>query len=451
MVMPVKFLPPDEDVESILSSLGFKSLEEFMNRVLEGFPLWRADSKWEGLDEVGLVGRLEEIGRRNRLFRGDRIFIGMGVEPTWVSPVVKAIVGRGEFLTSYTPYQPEMSQGMLQALYEYQSVMADILNMDVVNSSMYDGSSAAAEALLLSERVLGRKRVLIPDIVYPPRRKVIETYLYGAGIEIDTYPLPSIDGDASLGVLEEKLRKGASAVYVEFPDSYGYLTEYIDELSDIVHRSNTLLVSYTDLWSTFIALAPGDYQADIAVAEGQPLGLEMGCGGPLLGVFAVSNDLRLIRNMPGRLIGETRTVKGGKAYTMVLQTREQHIRRADATSNICTNEALSAIQVLMNILLMGRERLVDTSLKMSMLAHSLLKGFKSLGIRDVSNSPFTRSFTLDLSGLDYRRIYGEVVDRGFLPGYLWDDGFLTVTVNMLHRRESIDEFLAVFKEVMENV
>jgi len=447
----VRLLPPDEDIKAMLEELGYSSLEEFMESVLSGFRLSSYEVDLDTLDEMELLDEIRGLELKNKVFRGDRIFISTGVEPSWVSPVVRNIISRGEFLTSYTPYQSEMSQGVLQALYEYQSIMAELLNMDVVNSSMYDGASAAAEALLLGERVARKKRVLIPSNMYRNWRSVIHTYLYGSSIEVKTYPPLSIDEDLSLNVIEDELRKGVSAVLIEFPDSYGYITERVYELADLVHSYGAILVSHVDLWSIFTVLAPGDYSSDVAVAEGQPLGLDMGFGGPLLGVFAVSNEFRLIRNMPGRLIGETITNNGEKAYTMVLQTREQHIRRGDATSNICTNEALSAIQILVNLVVLGKKFFIKRSYEMIKYAHRLKDSLRSLGINTVSTLPFTRRFTIDFSDIDGYDIYHRLISEGYLPGYLWDKNRLTININALHNSTSIINYSASMEEAINDV
>jgi len=442
-------LPSPSDVEAILNELGFRDLDSFMESVLGGFISKIPEEELPSMDQPSLLRYMEGLATRNRVYRPEKVYAGWGVEPAYVSPVAKYLVSRGEFLTSYTPYQPEMSQGMLQALYEYQSVMAELLGLEVVNSSMYDGASALAEAILLAYRVVGNPRVLLPDTLPPYLSRVVETYLYGAGLETVRYVDPVMAG-GSLASVESLLRRGASALVMEFPSSLGYLYEDVDRLADLVHSYGALFIVYTDLWSTPVVAPPGDIGADVAVAEGQPMGLYMGAGGPLLGVLAVRGEHRLIRNMPGRLIGETRTMDGERAYTMILQTREQHIRRANATSNICTNEALSAVQVLINILIMGRSGLVRKSIEMMELAHRLADRLEGYGGIHPSRSPFHRRFTIGFGDVDTHKLYSRLVEMGYLPGNISSHG-LSMNINFFHSDEAIEEFASSVEVVLEDV
>ncbi len=443
------FLPSPSDVEAILNELGFRDLDSFMESILGGFISEIPGGDLPSMDQPSLIRYMEGLSERNRVYRPEKVYAGWGVEPAFVYPATRYLVSRGEFLTSYTPYQPEMSQGMLQALYEYQSVMAELLGLEVVNSSMYDGASALAEAILLAYRVVGHPRVLLPRTLPPHLSRVVDTYLYGAGLEIISYDDPTINSD-SLSMIESLLKDGVSALVIEFPSSLGYLYEDVNKLADLVHSYGALFIVYTDLWSTPIVAPPGDIGADVAVAEGQPMGLYMGAGGPLLGVFAVRGEHRLIRSMPGRLIGETRTMDGDRAYTMILQTREQHIRRANATSNICTNEALSAVQVLVNILIMGRGGLVNKSLEMMELAHRLADMLERHGGSQPSSSPFHRRFTMAFEGVDLNRLYDRLRGMDYLPGNVSDYG-LSMNINFFHTVEAIEEFASSVGVVIEDV
>ncbi len=443
------YIPHESDVSSILSELGFKSIEEAVetflpSKYLKGFSVDIPVMD----DEYELLKYFKKFEAMNKIYKPEDIYVGMGVEPVYIPSLIKYLVSRGEFLTSYTPYQAEMSQGVLQALYEYQSVMAELLEMDVVNSSMYDGASSIAEALLMAERIKGRKRVLIPHDMNRFYKEVVRTYLYGPGISIVEYRFNN-SGRIDLDLIEEELKKGISGVYIEFPNIYGYFDEDIFTLEETVHRYDALFIVGFDIWSLPIVIPPGRLNADIAVGEGQPFGLSMGYGGPLLGIFSVKRDMNLIRNMPGRLIGETRTSDGGRAYTMILQTREQHIRRGRATSNICTNEALSAIQTLMFIAYHGLRGLYRISMEMLRLSHRLRDGLVKIGFNEYMNLPFHRRFTVEI-GSDVENFIGYMVSSGILPGHQLRDR-LIIHLNMMNNDRSIDKYIEYARRWVYNV
>jgi len=354
-------LPSPSDVEAILNELGFRDLDSFMESVLGGFISKIPEEELPSMDQPSLLRYMEGLATRNRVYRPEKVYAGWGVEPAYVSPVAKYLVSRGEFLTSYTPYQPEMSQGMLQALYEYQSVMAELLGLEVVNSSMYDGASALADISITCRGDL---------------------------------PLWSRFGDGE----------------VCRPCHGWWVTG-----ADLVHSYGALFIVYTDLWSTPVVAPPGDIGADVAVAEGQPMGLYMGAGGPLLGVLAVRGEHRLIRNMPGRLIGETRTV-----------------------------------QVLINILIMGRSGLVRKSIEMMELAHRLADRLEGYGGIHPSRSPFHRRFTIGFGDVDTHKLYSRLVEMGYLPGNISSHG-LSMNINFFHSDEAIEEFASSVEVVLEDV
>jgi len=447
----MSYLPNDRDVKDILAYLGYSDMEKFIINVLprkflSGF---RVDIPCYN-DEQSLIKYFLKKAGKNKVYPPENVYIGFGVEPVYIPSIVKYLISRGEFLTSYTPYQSEMSQGVLQALYEYQSVMAELLEMPVVNSSMYDGASAIGEALLMAERISGKGRVLIPKDMFPNYKAVVKTYLSGPKIDVIEYPSPSIDKEAFLDIIERELRKGVSALYFEFPDFYGYLFEDIEEVEDLVHRYNSLFIIGFDVWSLPIIKPPGALGADIAVGEGQPFGLAQGFGGPLLGVFGVTGDMKLIRNMPGRLIGETVTLDGRRAYTLILQTREQHIRRERATSNICTNEALSAIQTLIYLSYLGKKGLYRYSIQMLKLSHKLHdRLIRISGFDMVSYQPFHRRFPVS-SKNSLNLFLDAMGERNYLAGYKYGNSILILQLNTFHTLESIERFLDDAREVISS-
>ena len=307
--------------------------------------------KWDSLP-VGAGRPLAEAEVRRwveaRLRRisasGPPPFLGGGAWAHYVPSYQRFILHLGEILTSYTPYQPEASQGLLQALFEYQSLMAEILDMDVVNSSHYDGSTSLAEALLMALRVKrGRSAVVLPDTVRPTYLRVARAYLEPHNVEIRLAPTRPGTGEIDLEALKGLVDSSVAAVVAEVPSGIGIVDPGLSAVGEIAHEKGALYIVNADPIASTIYKPPGELGADIAVGEGQPLGLGLNYGGPYLGIMAVRNDLRLIRQMPGRIAGMTRDSSGRRAFALILQTREQHIRRARATSNITTNEALMAI------------------------------------------------------------------------------------------------------------
>jgi len=448
----MSYLPTDRDIEAVLRFLGYTDIEKFVEAILPKKFIIKSDLDIPCLDdERSLLEFFKRTASINKVYPPENIYVGFGVEPVYIPSIVKYLISRGEFLTSYTPYQSEMSQGILQALYEYQSIMAELLDMPVVNSSMYDYASAIGEAILMAERIRGLNRVLIPKDMFPNHKAVVKTYASGPGISLIEYPSPTVNEESFYSFVEGELRRGVSALYIEFPDLMGALYSGIDEIEDMVHRYDALFIMGFDVWSLPIIKPPGSLGADIAVGEGQPFGLAQGFGGPLLGIFGVAKDMKLIRNMPGRLVGETVTVDGYRAYTLILQTREQHIRREKATSNICTNETLSAIQALIYLVYLGKNGLYRYAINMLKLSHKLYKNLLNLeGFESLSIHPFHRRFTL-LTDIDIDRFLKEMSRRSYLAGYKYGGDRLILHLNTFHSPKSIDRFLSSVKEVIMNV
>ncbi|MCE4624378.1 MAG: aminomethyl-transferring glycine dehydrogenase subunit GcvPA [Desulfurococcales archaeon] len=342
------WIPNAEDIEELVRKAGFSGVGELFSDIPRSV---LARGFWDSLP-IGAGRPLSEMEVvewvRERLARvwggGVPPFLGGGAWAHYVPAYQRFILRLGEFLTSYTPYQPEASQGLLQALFEYQSLMAEILDMDVVNSSHYDGSTALAEAVLMALRLRrGRRRVVVPDTLDPRYRKVLEAYLRPHGVVISEIPSNRECGCVDLEALDEVVTGETAAVVFEFPNSIGVVDGGAEQVGEAARRAGALYIVKTDPIAATLYKPPGELGADIAVAEGQPLGLGLNYGGPYLGVMAVRWDLRLIRQMPGRIAGLSRDSEGRRAFALILQAREQHIRRARATSNITTNEALMAV------------------------------------------------------------------------------------------------------------
>jgi glycine dehydrogenase subunit 1 len=409
--------------------------------------------------EIEVRRILKSIATKNKTIHDMPTFLGAGVWPHHIPALVDTIVSRSEFLTSYTPYQAEIAQGMLQALFEYQSVMAELLDMDVVNSSLYDWPTALGEAALLAKRVTQRSVILVPHIIHPERLRVLRTYVEAAGIKIEEVPQDEKTGRILLHSLKNKLSEDVAAVYIENPSYLGFIEEQVDDVSKAAHERGSLFIAGVDPTSLGIFRPPGDYNADIAIGEGQPLGNRMGFGGPLLGILGCREDLKLIRQIPGRLVGMTTTLDGGKTgYVLTLQTREQHIRREKATSNITSNEALCAIAALVYCSLLGAKgfkqlgELILTNTNYAIHRLNKIGGLKAPLIKAAHFKEFTVS--TNGSGVSIGSYNSELLDRGIQGGHIIDREFkeyentALLCVTEIHSKQDIDKLVAASEEIM---
>jgi len=306
-----------------------------------------------GISEAEVLREVRGLLSRNLTVDEHPCFLGAGIYNHFVPAAVRSIVSRSEFLTSYTPYQPEISQGMLQALFEYQSYIASLTGLDAVNSSNYDASTALGEAATMCMRLNERRRFLVPEAMNWEKKSVLRNYAKGPGIEVVEYSYDPYTGELDLEDLRSKVTPDTSGIYVEVPNFFGVIDAHASMIKS--EFPEVALVVGANPISLGVLKAPGDYGADICIGEGQVLGVPMNFGGPLLGVFACRQEH--VRKMPGRVIGMTRDLDGEKAFCMTLQTREQHIRRSKATSNICTNEALMAVAAAAYLGILGKEGL----------------------------------------------------------------------------------------------
>ena len=406
------------------------------------------------LSEAELRALADRLLSRNRLYTDPPPMIGGGWCPHYVPALVDYIVSRPELFSAYTPYQAEINQGLLQALFEYQSLIADLVELDIVNASMYDGSTAAAEALLMAMRVTRRQRIVLAGDISPLRKRVIETWLYGKGAEIVHVKPDTETMDVNIDELERAVTRDTAAVYIESPGFSGALSKQVEAAADLAHGRGALLVQGFEPLSLGIVKPPGRLGADIAVAEGQPLGLHMNYGGPGLGIFAVRHDRRLLRQLPGRLIGLTRDAEGGRAFTMILQTREQHIRREKATSNITTNEALMAIAAAVYLTLLGGEGLSRLARSIWLRSHYLAKLLSSHGLEAPTySSEFFKEFTVNLGTMS-RCVYEKGKREGYLLGldvskYGYPKGWRLLCVTELHSRHHLERAASIMAEAVE--
>lgn len=404
----------DDTKRAMLDFLGMRSLEELYSDVPEEILLKSPPEIGKSLNHIEIESLIEsKLSKKVKL-----IFTGGGMADHYVPPLVDELASRQEFYTSYTPYQPEISQGVLQALFEYQSLMAELLGMDVVNASLYDFGSALGEAGRFSIRVTKRKKVIIASNIHPERKIVLRTYLDPVGVEIIEAPMDEARGTVDLEGLEKLIDYSVAMVYIELPNFYGILEDRAEDIVNIAHSKGALAAIGIDPILAAIIKPPGDLGADLVIGEGQHLGSPMSFGGPSLGIFAVRMDMRFVRQLPGRLIGMTKSVDGYRGYCMVLQTREQHIRKEEATSNITTSSSLMAIRAAIYIALLGPNGLRK-------LAEKIL--YNTAYLKDRISKK--RGFKIPFSGINFKelavsssipweRINSKLLSNGILGGFV---------------------------------
>ncbi len=332
----------DDDCQRMLQAVGVQTLDDLFAPIPKSLQFQGELNIPPRMDQMTLAKHMNRLAAKNSHADGAPCFLGAGIYDHYVPPTVAAITGRSEFYTSYTPYQPEVSQGVLQSIFEFQSLLCQLLAMDVANASMYDGATALAEAAIMAGDLTGRKRLAVLGSVNPIYRQVLDTYLSHMNLSADI--ITDING----------VGDGTAAVIVQQPSFFGTLEE-MAQWSEAAHSKGALLIACVDPLSLGLLTPPGEYDADIVVGEGQGLGCPMGYGGPLLGFFACKT--KFMRRLPGRIVGQTKDGDGKRAFVMTLRTREQDIRRERATSNICTNEALYALAASVYLATMGKQGL----------------------------------------------------------------------------------------------
>jgi glycine dehydrogenase subunit 1 len=403
----------------MLNKMGVSSIAELFADIPTEFALKRKLAIPEGQPEATVRREVTRRLAKNKAGGDSLCFLGGGVWPHYIPAAVESIISRQEFYTSYTPYQPEISQGMLQALFEYQSLMCDLLGMQACNSSMYDWASASAEAARMAARVKGKNEFLVAESIGPQRLEVIRTYAEPMGLSVKTVAFDRKTGELDQDALSRSLNADVAGVYLENPNFFGVIEQSAEGVMDSIHRVGGLGVVGVDPISLSVLRNPGSYNADVVVGEGQPLGIPMNFGGPHVGIFAVK-DMSLARSIPGRLIGMSTTKEGSeKAFCMVLQTREQHIRREHASSNICTNQALLALASACYLSLLGKNgftRLGEVILTNSHYAAEKLGELDGLA-SPLFEGPFFKEFAIGYDGAKAEDVYEKLGQKGIMAGY----------------------------------
>jgi glycine dehydrogenase subunit 1 len=437
----------DADREEMLAAIGVSSIEELFRDIPEGVR-YRARLELEPpLSEIELVAHLEELAGRNLHSGRELSFLGAGIYDHYVSAVVNTILSRGEFLTAYTPYQPEMSQGVLQAIFEYQTAICELTGMDVSNASGYDGTTVAADACFMAKHATGRSKVVLTEATNPQVRQVVKTYAPGFGLEVVEVPHRGGTTDPSeLAAAAED----AAAVIFQQPNFFGCL-EPAPDLAAAANDAGALPVAHVDPISLGVLEAPGNYGCALAIGEGQSAGNPPSYGGPHYGFVACRSDY--IRRMPGRIVGETTDTKGARGFVLTLATREQHIRREKATSNITTNQTLLALGGLVHLTWLGPQGLREVGETCMALADYAKERLAAVGAELAFPERATfKEFAVRV-GRSGREVVRAARERGVHPGYALGrdyeglDDVLLVAVTEKRTPADVDRLAQVLSEV----
>lgn len=440
-----------DDMREMLALLGLKSIEELIGKAVPEELLRKTELELpEKMSEFDALSESASLASLNADSSVLSTFLGAGAYDHFVPAVVRHIISRPEFYTAYTPYQAEVSQGTLQAIFEYQSLIANITAMDVSNASMYDGATALAEAALLANSHTGRNRVVVSELIHPYYLSVLKTFLRSSRTEIVLAPCPkgATDFDKLANLVDDK----TSALLFQNPNFHGSVENGF-LMKKAVEGKGALLIACVDPISLGLFTPPGKYGADIVVGEGQSLGIPLGFGGPYLGFFCAKEEF--VRKMPGRLIGVSKDASGKRGYVMTLQTREQHIRREKATSNICTNSALCALAATVYLSILGESGFRDVAGLCYNKAHYLAEKLSEIkGVKIVHDTQFFKEFLVELPAFA-EDVFEDMLEEGFLAGVPMsrfepeNKNQMLIAVTEKRSKEEMDKYVELLKEILE--
>jgi glycine dehydrogenase subunit 1 len=430
------YIPHTEaDTSEMLATIGAASIDELFREIPEDLRIRGPLDLPDALDEQRLAAHLFDLAGKNVNMAETTCFLGAGIYDRFIPSTVSAMISRGEFLTAYTPYQPEASQGYLQTIYEFQSMVAELYGMDVANASMYDGATSMAEAAIMASGLNGRSKIAVSDAIHPHYLQVLHTYCWSMGLSVDR-------------IQPEAVTSEHACYIAQYPDFFGSITD-LAPVRSATTAAGALMVVVADPIACALLPSPGSFGADVVVGEGQPMGIAMGLGGPVVGLFACKNEL--VRRIPGRIVGRTREVHGDKiGYVMTLRTREQDIRREKATSNICTNEALMALAATVYMSALGKNGMRQVAEGTVRNTQYAISEFKRVGLKVRNQGKVFGEFVLELP-----RAAAEVrdllLDEQILAGlplgayYPGMDNCLLVAVTEIRTRAEIDRFVSAVR------
>ena len=438
----MRYLPiAESDLAEMLRTAGISRMENLADVLPDNLRLKRDLDLPSPLSEMELVQKLRSLSEAGKSGKPMVSFLGAGAYDHFTPSVVDHVLRRSEFYTAYTPYQPEVSQGTLQAVFEFQTLICQLTGMDIANASVYDGASAVAEAVLMAQRIKGRKKCLLARSLHPEYRTVTQTYTHPLGLELVPIPFTK-DGALDWGAFEKALDKEVSSVVIQQPNFFGCL-EDVERIARLAHAHDVLLiVAVAEPLSLALLQPPGALGADLVVGEGQSFGNPVSFGGPYIGFFASKENY--LRSMPGRLVGETVDLEGRRGFILAVATREQHIRREKATSNICTNQALCALAVLVFLTIMGKEGLRELAeINLSKCEYAKRRLAETRPLR--FSAPTFNEFVVSLKG-DPDHILRKLSEQGIIAGlplkrfYPEMKNEILICVTEKHSREDIDRF-----------
>lgn len=438
----------DKDRKEMMAKIGISSLDELFSTIPKDIMLKRELNVPSPMTELELIQFFEKITQKNS-YQNYLSFLGAGAYSHVIPYIVDYLSSRGEFISPYTPYQPEVSQGTLQIIFEFQTLICQLTGMDIANASLYDGASAAAEAVLMAHRLKGKSKVIIAKTLHPHYRRVILTYVKNLGVEIEEIKY-SETGEFDLKDLRKKLDDKTAAVVFQSPNFMGII-ENLKKISDLAHSVQALSIAVvTEPVSLGILEAPGKLGADIVAGEGQSFGLPLSFGGPYLGFMACCKEY--IRQFPGRIAGQTKDVDGKRGFVLTLSTREQHIRRERATSNICTNQAWCALRATIFLETLGQEGLKELAWQNIQKANYALEKLSQIkGIERKFKGNSFNEFVLEFSG-GFEKISRSLRKKGIIGGLNLGEYYpelkkcALVCVTEMHKKDDIDRLVAVLKE-----
>lgn len=431
-----------EEQKEMLAAIGIESMADLYQNIPAQVKLNRNLEMPEGLSELETIKKMKKIAGKNVIF--PTIFRGAGAYRHFIPSVVKQVIGKENFLTSYTPYQAEISQGILQSIYEFQTLICELTGMNVANASVYDGATAAAESVAMCQDKK-RKKVLIAQTVSPFVIDVVKTYCYGNEMEVEL--IPEAEGRCQLDALRNQLDDSIACVYLQQPNFYGNV-EQAREIGQIAHQSKAKFIMGVNPISLGVLQTPMECGADVAVGEGQPLGLPLAFGGPYIGFMACTTEM--VRKLPGRIVGETKDRNGKVGYVLTLQAREQHIRREKASSNICSNQALCALAVSVYLSAMGKEGLKNAATQSMSKAHYMAECLEKIGFKIKNTGIYFHEFVTE-SSKSTQIILDALEEKGILGGLALannDQNQILWCCTEMNTKEEIDLTIEILKGVM---
>ena len=427
-----------QEQKEMLAEIGFGSMEELFGHIPDVVKVKGGLKIPEGMSELEVRKKVTQMAEKNKVF--PVIFRGAGAYRHFIPSVVKSVISKENLLTAYTPYQAEISQGILQSIFEYQTMICELTGMDTSNASVYDGATAAAEGIAMC-RERKRKKEHISETTDPKVLETVKTYCFGNGM--DLVMIPSKDGLTDVDALRELIDDTTACVYIQHPNYYGSL-EDAQAIGEIVHEAGAKYIMGVNPISLGIIKTPKEYGADVAVGEGQPLGLPLAFGGPYVGFMACVSAMT--RKLPGRIVGQTTDHNGKVGYVLTLQAREQHIRREKASSNICSNQALCALAVGVYLASVGGEGLKNVATQCTSKAHYMAKELEKTGYQIENKGEYFHEF-VTVSDVPSEKVLNALEQEGILGGYPLDEHRILWCCTEMNSKEDIDRAVAIIKEV----